>query len=87
MASQPGEIFVGRQPEMATLLNAVDDAIAGQGKLVMLSGEPGIGKTCMAQEIASRAEALGAQVLWGWCYENEGAPPFWPWVQLIRTYI
>ena len=39
----------------------------------MLVGEPGIGKTRTAQELAAQAETLGAQVLWGWCYEEEGA--------------
>jgi predicted ATPase len=54
--------------------------------LLMLVGEPGIGKTRTAQELAGHAETRGAQVLWGWCYEEEGAPPFWPWVQPIRAY-
>ncbi|MCI0799262.1 MAG: AAA family ATPase, partial [Chloroflexi bacterium] len=39
------------------------------------------------QELASYAEQRGAQVLWGWCYEGEGAPPYWPWVQLMRAYV
>ena len=70
MVNQPGQKFVGRQREMETLSGALADAISGQGRLVMLAGEPGIGKTRTAQELASRAEALGAQVLWGWCYER-----------------
>ena len=53
----------------------------------MLVGEPGIGKTRTAQEMASHAETLGAQVLWGRCYEEEGTPPYWPWLQLLRSYI
>ena len=53
----------------------------------MLVGEPGIGKTRTAQQLASLAEHRGAQVLWGRCYEEEGSPPYWPWVQLIRTYV
>lgn len=52
----------------------------------MLAGEPGIGKTRLAQELASRAELSGARVMWGWCYEHVGAPPYWPYVQPIRTY-
>ena len=79
--------FVGRQKEMAQLLDSLNDAISGQGRLVMLAGEPGIGKTRIAQELASHAETLGAQVLWGRCYEEEGAPPYWPWVQPLRSYI
>ena len=57
--------FVGRQWEMGLLKAALDDALSGKGRLVMLTGEPGIGKTRTAQELASHAETLGAQVLWG----------------------
>ncbi|MEE8162362.1 MAG: AAA family ATPase, partial [Acidobacteriota bacterium] len=78
--------FVGRQREMAELRSALDAAMAGRGQMVMLSGEPGIGKTRLARELASRAKSLGAQVMWGWCYEHVGAPPYWPFVQPIRTY-
>ncbi len=79
--------FVGRQRELADLKAALDDAIAGRGRLAMLVGEPGIGKTRTAQELASYAETLSAQVWWGRCYEEEGAPPYWPWLQLLRSYI
>ncbi len=89
-ASQPGQqsalpqhlrgVFVGRQQEMAGLTAAMEDALAGRGRLVMLAGEPGIGRTRMAQELASYAEDRGAQVFWGRCYEEEGTPPYWPWV-------
>ncbi len=84
---QTGRIFVGREREMAGLSAAMDAAIAGHGRVVMLAGEPGIGKTRMAQELAAYAELLGAQVWWGSCHEQQGAPPYWPWVQLIRFYI
>ncbi len=67
--------FVGRHQEMGELRAALEDALSGQGRLMMLAGEPGIGKTRTAQELASHAEILGAQVLWGRCYEEEGAPP------------
>jgi len=53
-----GSVFVGRQREMAVLNAALDDAMAGQGRLVMPAGEPGIGKTRIAQELASRGPAL-----------------------------
>ena len=83
----PGGIFVGRQQEMAELRSALDEALPGQGRMVMLVGEPGIGKTRTAQELAVLAEQRGAQVLWGRCYEEQGAPPYWPWVQPIRAYV
>jgi DNA-binding CsgD family transcriptional regulator/tetratricopeptide (TPR) repeat protein len=79
--------FVGRQREMGKLKGVLEDALSGQGQLLMLVGEPGIGKTRTAQELAAYAETRGAQILWGWCYEEEGAPPFWPWVQLLRAYV
>ncbi|MFQ6029083.1 MAG: AAA family ATPase, partial [Dehalococcoidia bacterium] len=79
--------FVGRRDEMAELTTALDDALASHGRLFMLVGEPGIGKTRTAQELAALAEQRGAQVFWGWCYEEAGAPPYWPWVQPIRSYV
>ena len=86
-SGQTGGIFVGRQREMAALRSAMDAARDGHGRIVMLAGEPGIGKTRTAQELASYAESLGAQVWWGPCHEQQGAPPYWPWVQPIRAYI
>ena len=79
--------FVGRQQELAGLKAALEESLAGRGRLVMLVGEPGIGKARLAQELASLAEQRGAQVLWGRSYEEEGAPPYWPWVQPIRSYV
>ena len=55
--------FVGRQREMGLLTAALVDALSGQGRLVMLVGEPGIGKTRTAQELADYAQSQGAQVL------------------------
>jgi DNA-binding CsgD family transcriptional regulator len=80
-----GDSFVGRQRELEALRAALDQAIAGQGRIVMVAGEPGIGKTRIAQELAPCAAQLGAKVLWGYCPEEAGAPPYWPWVQAIRS--
>src|SRR5947209_8137143 len=71
---------------MARLSAALDSALAGHGGIVMLTGVPGIGKTRTAREISDRAGAAGATVLWGRCSEERGAPPFWPWVQIVRAY-
>src|SRR4029434_655145 len=79
--------FVGRQAEMGVLQAALEDALAGRGRLVILVGEPGIGKTRMARELAHDAESRGARVLWGRCAETPGAPPYWPWVQVVRSYV
>jgi DNA-binding CsgD family transcriptional regulator/tetratricopeptide (TPR) repeat protein len=82
-----GDVFVGREREMGELTVALDDALAGKGRIVMLVGEPGIGKTRTSQEFSAIAEQRGAQVFWGRCHEGEGAPPYWPWVQAIRSYV
>ena len=71
---------------MAELFHALDEALAGQGRLAMLAGEPGIGKTRAAQELSNYATSKGARVFWGQCFEDEGAPPYWPWLQIIRGY-
>ena len=81
------DIFVGRDRELGELTAALEDAKSGRGRLVMLSGEPGIGKTRTTSELVARAGADGVRVLWGWCYEGEGAPPYWPWVQAMRAYV
>jgi predicted ATPase len=71
---------------METLIAALDSALSGRGQMVMMAGEPGIGKTRTAQELARHAQERGAEVMRGWCYEGEGAPPYWPWVDSLRTY-
>ncbi|MBI4219476.1 MAG: AAA family ATPase [Chloroflexi bacterium] len=81
------DLFVGRDREMAEVRAALEDALAGRGGLVMLVGEPGIGKTRTAEELAAGARRRGAEVLWGNCPEERGAPPYWPWVQVIRTHV
>ena len=80
-------VFVGRQREMGELKACLEGALSGRGRLVTLVGEPGIGKTRTALELATYAGLRQAQVLWGRCYEGEGAPPYWPWVQAIRSYV
>jgi predicted ATPase len=53
----------------------------------MLAGEPGIGKTHLANQLTNLATAQDATVLWGWCHERIGAPPLWPWLQSLRAYV
>jgi len=79
--------FVGRERELAGLLAALEDAFAGRGQLFLISGEPGIGKSRLADELAARARYRGALVLWGRCWEAGGAPAFWPWVQSLRSLL
>ena len=75
------------QRELAALVGALDDALAGRGRLVLIAGEPGIGKSRLADELVRDAEARGARVLIGRCWEAGGAPAYWPWVQSLRSYI
>ena len=66
-------VFVGRQREMAGLRTMRDDAISGQGRRVMRTGEPGIGETRVAQELAGAAGSQGMRIFWGRYYEGLGA--------------
>jgi predicted ATPase len=75
--------FVGRDREVAELVAALEDALGGRGRLFLIAGEPGIGKTALAEHLAGHATQRGIRVLWGRCWEGGGAPPFWPWAQLI----
>jgi DNA-binding SARP family transcriptional activator/tetratricopeptide (TPR) repeat protein len=79
--------FVAREWELATLEAGLEDALAGRGRLFLLVGEAGIGKSRLADEFASRAKENGFHVLWGRCWEAGGAPAYWPWVQSLRTYL
>jgi tetratricopeptide (TPR) repeat protein len=81
-----GGVHVGREREVEELCAAADLAFAGRGQLVLVSGEAGIGKTRLAEELGTYAHLRDALVLWGRCYEGEGAPPYWPWVQIVRAY-
>jgi DNA-binding SARP family transcriptional activator len=78
--------FVGREQELAVLLAGLDDVYDGRGRLFLLQGEPGIGKSRLADELTSRAKARGSIVLVGRCWEAGGAPAYWPWTQSLRTY-
>src|SRR5579859_5692941 len=79
--------MIGRSGELDVFQTAFDHMLAGRRQLVLISGEPGIGKTCCAEALAEVAEDQGALVLWGRCREEAGAPPYWPWVQILRAYV
>jgi predicted ATPase len=82
---EAGRAFVGRDRELADLVAALDDAIAGRVRLLLIAGEPGIGKTWLAEHLAEHAAKRGVRVLWVRCWEAGSAPPFWPWAQLLRA--
>jgi tetratricopeptide (TPR) repeat protein len=77
--------FVGRMNELATLRTGVDDAIAGHGRVVLLIGDFGMGKTHLAERLPEYARRRGAAISWGRCLSGEAAPLLWPWVQVLRA--
>jgi DNA-binding SARP family transcriptional activator len=79
--------FVGRERELERLHLGLGEVLAGRGRLFLLTGEPGIGKSRLAEELVGRARARGARVLHGRCWEAGGAPVYWPWVQPLRAYV
>jgi DNA-binding SARP family transcriptional activator/tetratricopeptide (TPR) repeat protein len=81
------DALVGREQPLATLLGAMDGARTGRGRLVLVSGEAGIGKTRLVEEVAAHAHATGVPVAWGRGYEGGGTPAFWPWVQVIQSLL
>src|SRR5438270_11245256 len=83
---QVRESFVGRHAELDELRAAVNGSVDGRGALVLLAGEPGIGKTRLAEITADYARSTGCVVRWASCWEGPAAP-FWPWTQLIRAQL
>lgn len=87
LESLAGGVFVGREHELEEMRGLLEDALHGQGRLLLLTGDPGIGKTRTAEQLATYAQVRGARVHWGRCHEGEGAPPYWPFSEAIRSYV
>lgn len=79
--------FVGRTAELAALRARLAAAGQGEGGVVLIAGEPGIGKTRLAGELAEQAQADGWIVLAGRAYQAEGLPPYLPFVEALRAYV
>ncbi len=77
--------LIGRQRDISALRAAVDAALAGAGSVMLLAGEPGIGKTALVTDAAEYARDRGATVAWAACWEGDGAPGYWPWIQVVRA--
>jgi DNA-binding SARP family transcriptional activator len=69
--------------QLDRLKAGIDSAVSGRGGMVVLVGEPGVGKTTLAEQAAGLAEAAGLAVLWCRCLDPGSAPVFWPWLQLL----
>ncbi len=77
--------FVGRESELRELGAGLDDARSGRGRFFLVTGEPGIGKSRLADERARHAASRGMLVLRAGCWEGGGTPAYWPFIQLIRA--
>ena len=80
--------FVGRENETRQLQQAYDAAVSGQGGLVMLAGEPGIGKTALCEQLATYVSIRGGRTLVGHCYEEGSLSlPYLAFVEAMRSYV
>jgi class 3 adenylate cyclase/tetratricopeptide (TPR) repeat protein len=77
--------FVGRESELTRLLGLLSQAAAGRGGLTFVVGEPGIGKTRLAEELAEAARRDGVEVLWGHCLDGDWAPPYAPFAEAAEA--
>jgi DNA-binding SARP family transcriptional activator len=77
--------FVGRRPELSTLIARLAAAAGGSGSMVLVGGEAGIGKTRLAEEVAAAATDRGIRVAWSRCADEAAAPALWPWTQILRA--
>ena len=82
----PRGVFISRQRELSLLCRALEEAQRRHGQVVLVSGEAGIGKTRLAQELAAIAASGTVSVLWGRCVQGEASPPYWPWTQIVRSF-
>ncbi|MET8157048.1 BTAD domain-containing putative transcriptional regulator [Sphaerisporangium sp. NPDC005289] len=85
--TRPADSLVGRVEELATLRQAAESALTGGAGLVIVEGEPGVGKTRLLEETAAEAGRRGALVVWGRCLEGDATPSMWPWVQVLGTVL
>jgi DNA-binding SARP family transcriptional activator/tetratricopeptide (TPR) repeat protein len=82
-----GNHLVDREEPLTRLAGLLVEAAAGRGNVVLVTGEPGIGKTGLARALTATAAAMGLNTGWGRCEETAGAPAFWPWSQALAHLI
>ena len=83
-ARQQASNLVGRQRQLDDLQAALASAAISRGRTIFVAGESGVGKSRLVEELATIAEEQGHCVRTGRCWENETAPAFWPWIQILR---
>jgi DNA-binding SARP family transcriptional activator len=81
----PAPSLVGRDAELAHLRDRLADAASGHGGAVVLVGEPGAGKTTIAEAAAHMAGGAGFTSAWGRCPDAASTPAYWPWSQVLRA--
>src|SRR6266508_4409346 len=81
---RPGRVLVGRVAERAILAGCLRSTLDGRRQLVLIAGEPGAGKTRLAEEAVDQARELGLACALGRASEDEGSPPYWPFLQVFR---
>ena len=79
-----GTQLVGREEPLGRLQAALDRALGGRGGVVLVAGEPGIGKSALLGALAEDAADRSVVVVWGQCWDDSMAPAFWPWTQVLR---
>jgi hypothetical protein len=79
------QALYGREEVVGRARAALEQAARGAGRLLLFTGEPGIGKSRLAEQVASDAQSQGWAVAWGRCWEAGGAPAYWPWRQVFRS--
>lgn len=76
------DVFIGRETALQRLADALAETTYGRGRVALVVGEPGIGKTRLLRQFA---ELAAAPVVWGSCPEHIAAPPLWPWEKVLRA--
>ena len=85
LGALPEGTLIAREEELGRLLSAIDAVEGGSGRLVLLAGEPGVGKTRLAQEVTLHVHSRGFLVASGRCYEPEQSVPYFPFLDVLST--
>jgi serine/threonine protein kinase len=75
---------IGRDAELKQLTRQLEEALAGRGSLILVGGEPGIGKSHLTSSLLDAARLHGAFTVTGHCYEMEGSPPYVPFIEMLE---
>lgn len=85
LGAVPAASLVAREEELGRVLGALEEAAGGSGRMVLVAGEPGVGKTRLAQEVSVHAWESGFLVVAGRCYEAQSGVPFYPFLEALGS--